>query len=83
MDYAKIKRPSTLIGVEAPAAELVGLQPESLLDLEWTDATLGHHGYAYWPVVDSYSPLAPEKPMGHRPCRCKPRNVMSFDSGQR
>ena len=59
MDYAKIKRPSTLIGIEALPAELVGLQPESLLDLEWTDATLGYHGDAYWPVVDSYSPLAP------------------------
>ena len=64
MDYAKIKRPSTLIGIEALPAELVGLETASLLDLDWTDATLGYHGYAYWPVEDEFAPLLPGQAHG-------------------
>lgn len=64
MDYAKIKRPSTLIGIEPLPAELTGLQPESLADLEWTDAQLGLHGHAYWPVDDEQALCSPGQTHG-------------------
>lgn len=64
MDYAKIKRPATLIGIEPLPAELVGLQAESLTDLDWTDPALGLHGHAYWPVVEMHAVLGPGETHG-------------------
>ena len=39
-------------GPEGLPADLQGLASESLADLSWTDASLGYHGFGYWPVVD-------------------------------
>ncbi len=52
MDYAKIELPGTIAGLERLPADLQGLAAESLADLSWTDASLGYHGFGYWPVVD-------------------------------
>ncbi len=45
-------------------AFLLGLAPESLADLSWTDAALGVADAAWWPEVDESGELAPNKKWG-------------------
>lgn len=43
---------------------LVGLLPESLVDLSWTDPALGVQGAAWWPEESTDAPLATGKKWG-------------------
>jgi hypothetical protein len=42
---------------EAVPSFLIGLKPESLLDLSWTDPALGVQDCAWWPEEDISKPL--------------------------
>lgn len=42
---------------ESVPKALRGLKPESLLDLSWTDPTLGLQDCAWWPEIDQSEPL--------------------------
>ncbi|MBP2302511.1 DUF4376 domain-containing protein [Azospirillum picis] len=54
MAYCKINLETLVVigGPEDLPAALVGLLPESLVDLGWTDPTLELIGYGYWPVTE-------------------------------
>lgn len=45
-------------------AFLVGLLPESLADLSWTDPALGVQGAAWWPEENTEGELGPNKKWG-------------------
>lgn len=54
MAYQKIELPSgdAIGNPGALPAELVGLADTSLADLNWTDPSLGFHGFGFVPVAD-------------------------------
>lgn len=52
-----IKIQNNLATREPIPAFLIGLQPESLADLSWTDPALGVSDCAWWPEVDQSAAL--------------------------
>lgn len=62
MELIKVK-----VGVAAhePLPDfLIGLAPESLADLSWTDPALGMQNCAWWPLEDRSQPLGPWQQYG-------------------
>ncbi|WP_256805445.1 DUF4376 domain-containing protein [Pseudomonas kurunegalensis] len=54
---------------------LLGLAPESLADLSWTDPALGVQGAAWWPEIDESGELGDGKKWG--------AETLSVDSGRK
>lgn len=59
MTYAQVHLETKAAVLAGLPDVLRGLSPASLVNLDWTDAELGLHGYGYWPVEEDTPALAP------------------------